>query len=149
STAAAGLASSGSFCAVSPLAGTQRSRPPLTRRPRALRSGNTGRDPRYPQGSPPSAPGLAPKHGLTNANLVFMDHCKRCYLRDLRLLESHQLLAEGATILADNVLFPGAPHFLQYAKTCGRYHSKVHRASLEYFRAIPDGIAELRYTGTH
>ncbi|XP_054507866.2 transmembrane O-methyltransferase [Agelaius phoeniceus] len=94
-------------------------------------------------------PCLREKHGLMNANLVFMDHWKRSYLRDLRLLESHQLLAEGATILADNVLFPGAPHFLQYAKTCGKYHCKVHRASLEYFRAIPDGIAELRYTGTH
>ncbi|XP_039560378.1 transmembrane O-methyltransferase homolog [Passer montanus] len=94
-------------------------------------------------------PRLREKHGLVNANLVFMDHWKRSYLRDLRLLESHQLLAEGATILADNVLFPGAPHFLQYAKTCGKYHCKVHRASLEYFRAIPDGIAELRYTGTH
>ncbi|XP_005524055.1 PREDICTED: transmembrane O-methyltransferase-like [Pseudopodoces humilis] len=94
-------------------------------------------------------PLLQEKHGLMNTNLVFMDHCKRCYLRDLRLLESHQLLAEGATILADNVLFPGAPHFLQYAKTCGKYHSKLHRASLEYFRTIPDGIAELRYTGTH
>nr|XP_054507866.1 transmembrane O-methyltransferase [Agelaius phoeniceus] len=94
-------------------------------------------------------PRLREKHGLMNANLVFMDHWKRSYLRDLRLLESHQLLAEGATILADNVLFPGAPHFLQYAKTCGKYHCKVHRASLEYFRTIPDGIAELRYTGTH
>ncbi|KAM4790698.1 transmembrane O-methyltransferase homolog [Cyanocitta cristata] len=93
-------------------------------------------------------PHLREKHGLMKADLVFMDHWKRCYLRDLRLLESHQLLAEGATILADNVLFPGAPHFLQYAKTCGKYHCKVHRASLEYFRAIPDGIAELRYTGT-
>lgn len=94
-------------------------------------------------------PRLREKHGLVNANLVFMDHWKRSYLRDLRLLESHQLLAEGATILADNVLFPGAPHFLQYAKTCGKYHCKVHRASLEYFRTIPDGIAELHYTGTH
>lgn len=94
-------------------------------------------------------PRLREKHSLMNANFVFMDHWKRCYLRDLQLLESHQLLAEGATILADNVLFPGAPHFLQYAKTCGKYHCKVHRANLEYFRAIPDGIAELRYTGTH
>ncbi|NXA60763.1 TOMT methyltransferase, partial [Mohoua ochrocephala] len=77
-------------------------------------------------------PHLREKHGLMKADLVFMDHWKRCYLRDLRLLESHQLLAEGATILADNVLFPGAPHFLQYAKTCGKYRCKVHRASLEY-----------------
>ncbi|XP_074012740.1 transmembrane O-methyltransferase homolog [Numenius arquata] len=94
-------------------------------------------------------PRLRDKHGLTQADFVFMDHWKRCYLRDLQLLESHQLLAPGATVLADNVLFPGAPHFLQYTKTCGRYRCRLHRASLEYFRAIPDGLAELCYTGNH
>ncbi|NXT34465.1 TOMT methyltransferase, partial [Pelecanoides urinatrix] len=77
-------------------------------------------------------PRLRERHGLPEADFVFMDHGKRCYLRDLRLLESHRLLARGATVLADNVLFPGAPRFLQYAKTCGKYRCKVHRASLEY-----------------
>ncbi|NWT49213.1 TOMT methyltransferase, partial [Chroicocephalus maculipennis] len=77
-------------------------------------------------------PRLRERHSLTKVDFVFMDHWKRCYLRDLQLLESHQLLAEGATVLADNVLFPGAPHFLQYAKTCGKYRCRVHRASLEY-----------------
>ncbi|NXF56491.1 TOMT methyltransferase, partial [Oceanites oceanicus] len=77
-------------------------------------------------------PRLREQHGLPKADFVFMDHRKRCYLRDLQLLESHRLLAKGATVLADNVLFPGAPRFLQYAKTCGKYRCKVHRASLEY-----------------
>ncbi|KAM9245397.1 transmembrane O-methyltransferase homolog [Leptosomus discolor] len=92
-------------------------------------------------------PRLREQHGLPKADFVFMDHRKRRYLRDLRLLESHGLLAEGATVLADNVLFPGAPHFLQYAKTCGRYRCRLHRAPLEYCPAIPDGLAELRYGG--
>ncbi|NXK27185.1 TOMT methyltransferase, partial [Arenaria interpres] len=77
-------------------------------------------------------PRLRDKHGLTQADFVFMDHWKRRYLRDLQLLESHRLLAPGATVVADNVLFPGAPHFLQYAKTCGRFRCRLHRASLEY-----------------
>ncbi|NXH66126.1 TOMT methyltransferase, partial [Hydrobates tethys] len=77
-------------------------------------------------------PRLRERHGLPAADFVLMDHRKRCYLRDLQLLESHRLLAPGATVLADNVLFPGAPRFLQYAKTCGKYRCKVHRASLEY-----------------
>ncbi|NXE57458.1 TOMT methyltransferase, partial [Casuarius casuarius] len=77
-------------------------------------------------------PRLKEKHGLLRADFVLMDHWKRRYLRDLRLLEAHDLLAPGATVLADNVIFPGAPHFLQYAKTCGRYRCKVHRTSLEY-----------------
>ncbi|XP_019359907.1 PREDICTED: transmembrane O-methyltransferase-like [Gavialis gangeticus] len=94
-------------------------------------------------------PQLREKHGLLKADFIFMDHWKRCYLRDLQLLEDHNLLAEGATVLADNVVFPGAPHFLQYVKTCGKYQSKTHRTSLQYFRAIPDGMAELTYTGLH
>uniref|UniRef100_A0A8C0J0J3 catechol O-methyltransferase n=1 Tax=Chelonoidis abingdonii TaxID=106734 RepID=A0A8C0J0J3_CHEAB len=92
-------------------------------------------------------PQLKEKHGLLKADFVFMDHWKRCYLRDLQLLEAHGLLLEGATIVADNVVFPGAPHFLQYVKTCGKYQCKMHRTSLEYCRDIPDGMAELIYTG--
>lgn len=92
-------------------------------------------------------PRLRERHGLQRADFVFMDHWKRCYLRDLQLLEEHGLLAEGATVLADNVIFPGAPRFLQYARSCGRYRCRVHRASLEYCPAIPDGVAELRYLG--
>ncbi|XP_031456978.1 transmembrane O-methyltransferase homolog isoform X1 [Phasianus colchicus] len=92
-------------------------------------------------------PQLREQHGVQSVDFVFMDHWKRCYLRDLQLLEEHGLLADRATVLADNVVFPGAPHFLQYAKTCGKYRCRVHRASLEYCRAIPDGIAELCYTG--
>lgn len=92
-------------------------------------------------------PRLRERHGLQRAQFVFMAHWKRCYLRDLRLLEEHGLLAEGATVLADNVLFPGAPRFLQYARSCGRYRCRLHRASLEYCPAIPAGVAELRYLG--
>uniref|UniRef100_A0A8C3K8V4 catechol O-methyltransferase n=1 Tax=Calidris pygmaea TaxID=425635 RepID=A0A8C3K8V4_9CHAR len=92
-------------------------------------------------------PRLRDKHGLTQADFVFMDHWKRRYLRDLQLLESHRLLAPGATVVADHVLFPGAPHFLQFAKSCGRFRCRLHRVGLEYWPAIPDGLAELRYTG--
>ncbi|XP_029457558.1 transmembrane O-methyltransferase homolog [Rhinatrema bivittatum] len=91
-------------------------------------------------------PQLKEKHGVQKLDFVFMDHWKRSYLRDLQLLEEQDLLREGAVILADNVLFPGAPHFLQYVKSCGKYRCKVHRTSLEYFRAIRDGMAELCYT---
>uniref|UniRef100_A0A672UZW2 Transmembrane O-methyltransferase n=1 Tax=Strigops habroptila TaxID=2489341 RepID=A0A672UZW2_STRHB len=93
-------------------------------------------------------PQLRARHGLDAADFILMGHGKRCYERDLRLLERHRLLAAGATVLADHVLFPGAPHFLRYARGCGRFRCRLHRASLEYFRGIPDGIAELRYTGS-
>ncbi|XP_006003643.1 transmembrane O-methyltransferase homolog [Latimeria chalumnae] len=86
-------------------------------------------------------------YGVDKLDFVFMDHWKRCYLKDLQLLEEYDLLQEGTIILADNVLFPGAPHFLQYVKNCGKYQHKIHRGHLEYFKSIKDGMAELVFMG--
>ncbi|XP_043337176.1 transmembrane O-methyltransferase [Cervus canadensis] len=92
-------------------------------------------------------PRLRTQYQLSRADLVLLAHWPRCYLRDLQLLEGHALLPAGATVLADRVLFPGAPRFLQYAKSCGRYHCRLHHTGLPDFPAIKDGIAQLTYAG--
>uniref|UniRef100_A0A8D0W385 Catechol O-methyltransferase n=1 Tax=Sus scrofa TaxID=9823 RepID=A0A8D0W385_PIG len=92
-------------------------------------------------------PRLRTQYRLSRADLVLLAHRPRCYLRDLQLLEAHALLPAGATVLADRVLFPGAPRFLQYAKSCGRYRCRLHHAGLPDFPAIKDGIAQLTYAG--
>uniref|UniRef100_F6Z9J3 catechol O-methyltransferase n=2 Tax=Monodelphis domestica TaxID=13616 RepID=F6Z9J3_MONDO len=93
-------------------------------------------------------PHLQAQYGLCQAGLVLLGHRPRCYLRDLQLLEAHALLPAGATVLADHVLFPGAPRFLQYTKTCGRYRCRLHHTGLQYFPAIRDGLAQLTYLGS-
>ncbi|XP_048017605.1 LOW QUALITY PROTEIN: transmembrane O-methyltransferase homolog [Megalobrama amblycephala] len=85
--------------------------------------------------------------GVEHLDFVFMDHWKRCYLPDLQLLEGSGLLGEGSIILADNVIFPGAPNFLRHARRSGLYEVRVHRATLEYIRGIRDGMAELTFLG--
>ena len=45
---------------------------------------------------------------------VLMDHWKPDYARDLETLRANGLLADGALVIADNVLFPGAPELLDY-----------------------------------
>ncbi|XP_047546657.1 transmembrane O-methyltransferase isoform X2 [Lutra lutra] len=92
-------------------------------------------------------PRLRTQYLLNRADMVLLAHRPRCYLRDLQLLEAHALLPAGATVLADHVLFPGAPRFLQYAKNCGRYRCRLHHTGLPDFPAIKDGIAQLTYTG--
>ncbi|XP_040819894.1 transmembrane O-methyltransferase [Ochotona curzoniae] len=92
-------------------------------------------------------PRLRGQHQLNRADLVLLAHRPRCYLRDLQLLEAHALLSASATVLADHVLFPGAPRFLQYAKSCGRYRCRLHHTGLPDFPAIKDGIAQLTYSG--
>ncbi|XP_032872833.1 transmembrane O-methyltransferase homolog isoform X2 [Amblyraja radiata] len=90
---------------------------------------------------------LREKFAVATVDFVFMNHWKRSYLRDLRLLEEQGLLHPGSVVLADNIIFTGAPHFMQYAKSCGSYTWKLHRTHLDYFRHIRDGMAELTYTG--
>ncbi|KAG7470917.1 transmembrane O-methyltransferase homolog [Megalops cyprinoides] len=92
-------------------------------------------------------PKLREEYGVERLDFVFMDHWKRCYLPDLQLLEGSGLLGEGTVILADNVIFPGAPNFLRHVKRSGLYEYRVHRATLEYIRGIRDGMAELIYLG--
>lgn len=92
-------------------------------------------------------PRLREDFGVERLDFVFMDHWKRCYLPDLQLLEGSGLLGKGTVILADNVIFPGAPNFLRHVKRSGLYEYRVHRATLEYIRGIRDGMAELTYLG--
>lgn len=92
-------------------------------------------------------PRLRAQHQLSRADLVLLAHRPRYYLRDLQLLEAHALLPAAATVLADHVLFPGAPRFLQYAKSCGHYRCRLHHTGLPDFPAIKDGIAQLTYAG--
>ena len=47
-------------------------------------------------------------------DFVLMDHWKPEYAATLEALRSRGLLADGATVVADNVLFQGAPELLDY-----------------------------------
>lgn len=47
-------------------------------------------------------------------DFVFLDHDKDCYLADLKTLEDNGMLASNCMIVADNVVFPGAPGYLEY-----------------------------------
>ena len=56
--------------------------------------------------------------GENKFDLVFLDHDKDCYLPDLLRLESRDLLnPEKCTLIADNVIYPGAPDYLKYVNT--------------------------------
>jgi predicted O-methyltransferase YrrM len=55
-------------------------------------------------------PGVAKAIG--RADLVFLDHCKECYAPDLERMEAAGLVAKGTVVVADNVVFPGAPGYL-------------------------------------
>ena len=66
-------------------------------------------------------------------DLVFFDHWKDLYERDLKALESHQLLRPGSVIFADNVgPFFNPESYLTYVRESGKYETSHHVSTIEY-----------------
>lgn len=47
-------------------------------------------------------------------DFMLLDHWKDFYISDLQLCEASLLLRPGSVVLADNIVFPGAPEYLAY-----------------------------------
>ncbi|CAH2295593.1 catechol O-methyltransferase [Pelobates cultripes] len=77
-------------------------------------------------------PQLKKKYEVDTLDFVFIDHWKDKYKPDTQLLEKCNLLRKGSVILADNVIIPGAPDFLEYVRNCGRYDCTNYPSMLEY-----------------
>ncbi len=73
-------------------------------------------------------------------DLVFLDHWKPLYKKDLQLIEERQLLKRGSIVVADNVgkIF-GAEEYLDYVRSCGHYDCEHREATIEYTR-VPDAV---------
>ncbi|OQD86173.1 hypothetical protein PENANT_c008G01759 [Penicillium antarcticum] len=48
--------------------------------------------------------------------MLFLDHWQSVYLSDLKLLEGLGAVGVGSVVLADNVIFPGAPDYLEWVQ---------------------------------
>jgi catechol O-methyltransferase len=73
-------------------------------------------------------------------DLIFIDHFKDLYLSDFKLLEQEGLMKQGTTIVADNVICPGAPDYLEYVRNNPQYSSTFYESTIEYRDDIPDGM---------
>ena len=66
-------------------------------------------------------------------DLVFLDHHKDLYLRDLKLMERTAVIRKGTILFADNVIFPGTPEYLKYVRSSPtKYRTKFYECELEY-----------------
>ena len=85
-------------------------------------------------------PHLSKDYNINAFDLIFIDHYKDVYLRDLKMLEEVGLIKSGTMIVADNVICPGAPDYLEYIRNNPNYTTKTHEATLEYRDNVPDGV---------
>lgn len=68
----------------------------------------------------PSADSIKRLHSagsLTHIDLMFLDHYKPAYTTDLKLCEYLQLVTPGSALVADNVIYPGNPPYLEYVRS--------------------------------
>jgi len=73
-------------------------------------------------------------------DLVFLDHWKDLYKRDLQLIEQRGLIGAGTIVVADNVGDVFDPHeYLAYVRSCDHYDSEYREATIEY-TDLPDGV---------
>jgi len=75
---------------------------------------------------------LKDQYGVDKIDVLFIDHWKNLYLSDLKIAESTGLLKVGSVVVADNILFPGAPEYLRYVENSPKYKSVQHLSSVEY-----------------
>ncbi|XP_036923311.1 catechol O-methyltransferase [Sturnira hondurensis] len=91
-------------------------------------------------------PQLKKKYDVDTLDMVFLDHWKDRYLPDTLLLEECGLLRKGTVLLADNVIFPGAPDFLAHVRESSRFECTHFSSYLEYSEAV-DGLEKAVYMG--
>lgn len=87
-------------------------------------------------------PKLKSEHYVTHVDFCFVDHWKDCYLSDVQLLEGSELLRPGSRVVADNILYPGAPEFLKYMQENPWFESTLHQSHLEFNGLVDDAILE-------
>lgn len=75
---------------------------------------------------------------------VFLDHCKPCLLPDCLRMEQLGIIRPGTCLVADNVLYPGAPDFLQHVQDVRLYDTELRECAFEYDTAWREGGGKKR-----
>ncbi len=88
-----------------------------------------------------SAEEIIPKLNF-NADFVFIDHAKKKYLSDLKLLETEGIIHKKCTVFADNVgIFKDEMvEYFHHVRNSGKYQSQNFSSKLEYRNNIYDEV---------
>ena len=98
-----------------------------------------------------TADALAAEHGFAagSVDAVFIDHDKKAYLPDTKLLLDRGWLHAGSVLVADNIKFPGAPEYRAFmtGEEGRTFRTVEHETHAEYQTLIKDLVLESEYLG--
>lgn len=66
------------------------------------------------------------------ADFILLDHKKSLYLPDTLTMEKLGIIQAGTVLAADNVIYPGAPDFLDHVQKGPMYATRIREAAFEY-----------------
>jgi len=79
-------------------------------------------------------------------NFLYIDHMKTVYLSDIQLAIKLGLLADGAVVVADNILKPGAPDYKAFMLANPCFQTSVHNTTVEYLPFLSDEMTVSTFT---
>jgi catechol O-methyltransferase len=85
-------------------------------------------------------PRLKQDFNVDSFDFIFIDHFGAVYLRDFKMLEELSLITSGTMIVADNVIKPGAPGYLEYVRNNPNYTTTLYEENIEYSEDVRDGV---------
>ncbi len=85
-------------------------------------------------------PQLHKYYPVHSFDFIFIDHGGPSYLPDFKLLEQLGLISSGTMIVADNVIYPGAPDYMHYIHNNPNYRTKTYESMIGYSNDIRDAV---------
>ncbi|KAI8927341.1 S-adenosyl-L-methionine-dependent methyltransferase [Entophlyctis helioformis] len=70
--------------------------------------------------------------GVDHIDMLFVDHWKDLYKRDVDLVVRKNLLRDGSVVVADNTINPGTPEYLAWIRAHPKFTSRTILSHLEY-----------------
>ncbi|KAG6975603.1 hypothetical protein JG688_00002212 [Phytophthora aleatoria] len=70
--------------------------------------------------------------GVDHVDVFFLDHDKKCYKSDLKIIEQSGLLGPGSVVMADNVVAALITDYLEYVRGHTNFTSVMYDSYLEY-----------------
>ena len=86
-------------------------------------------------------PRIASWIGPGGSDWVFLDHCKPCLLPDTLRMEALGIIRHGTCLVADNVIYPGAPDYLQHVGDPRLYDTRLVECDFEYSTTWREGFS--------
>ncbi|ETS76162.1 hypothetical protein PFICI_11549 [Pestalotiopsis fici W106-1] len=82
---------------------------------------------------------------LEHIDLLFIDHTKPLYTPDLKVAEELGLVKPGSVCVADNVVIPGNPVYLEYVRSTVEQKRERYNAATEGPKGNPDLVYENQF----